>query len=144
MSKILVPNPLPAPQPGGGSPSSYQYQFNAAYYKSKPSWFQGFYYGRPQALPGTPLTLAQITGKADWFYNNHVDFDQEIEYFQWDPYATSFQRLVIYGYTRVPVGTGNTPQPPNVVVSGNLVGPAVPGKYLKVSCDINDFPPSKV
>jgi len=46
-------------------------------------------------------------------------------------------RSQVYGYQRVPVGTGNTPQPPVVVNPADLQGPPVPGKYLLVTCDAN-------
>lgn len=141
---ITMPTPPPTPLPGGGGiPGSYQNAYNTAYYKSRPPELQPFYYGRPGAEPGTPLTADEITALADDLADRHIDFDQEVDYWGNDPYGTNFQRTQVYGYTRVPVGTGNLPEPPVVVTPANLVGPAVPGVYIAVSVDIANYPPYK-
>jgi hypothetical protein len=112
---------------------------------------QPFSYGLAAAFfPNrTALTLDQLTALADKLYDwvapggpgvygkNHVDFDQQTDYWQQDPYATAYQRLIVYGYQRVPVGTGNTVQPIEIVNPADLIGPPMPGKYLLVTCDIN-------
>lgn len=147
---IAVPNPLPAPLPGGGPQDGYQFIFNQRYYARRDKALNPFSYGLAAGqfgnLPG--LSQADLTALADGLYDqttpgeaafgpNHVDFDQEIDYWQWDPYQTMYLRSQVYGYERVPIGTGNTTQPPNVVNAADLQGPPVPGKYLLVTCDIN-------
>ena len=135
--KIEVPNPLPQPLPGGGPQDGYQFLFNSHYYETRNILLQPFFYGRPGAQPGSELMPADRTVLADTLYADKVDFDQEIDYLGEDPYATSFMRSQVYGFQRVPVGTGATTQPPVVVTAGDLQGPPVPGKYLLVTCDIN-------
>jgi hypothetical protein len=148
--KHHVPNPLPVPLPGGGPEDGYEWAFNRRYYETREAPLQPFSYGiSASQFPDNPeLTPDELTALADGLYDQttpgaggfgqaHIDFDQEIDYWQWEPYATMYQRAQIYGYQRVPIGTGNTPQPPNVVNSADLQGPPVPGKYLLVTCDIN-------
>lgn len=148
--KHPVPDPLPAPLPGGGPESGYQWAFNRRYYETRPATLQGFSQGITAGQnPNAPeLTSDELTALADKLYDQttpgqaafgpaHVDFDQEIDYWQWEPYAIMYQRSQIYGYQRVPIGTGNTTQPPNVVNAADLQGPPEPGKYLLVTCDIN-------
>lgn len=137
-SLIPVPNPLPAPIAGGGPQDGYEFLFNTAYYKSRKQKLQKFFYGRPGSQPGTELTQQQRDNWADKLWRAHVDFDEEIDYGGEEPYGTMFRRQMLYGYQRVPVGTGTfTPDPPPVVTWFKLQGPPIPGKYLLVTCDIN-------
>ena len=136
-----VPDPPPAPSPFAGA-DSYQWAFNAAYYKSRRPTLQPFFYGRPGGQPQTPLSDADRISLADHLYETGVPFDEQIEAWGWDPYSTMYMRKVRYGYDRVPVGTGDTTQPPDVVNPANLHGPVEPG-YLLVSINIADFPPFK-
>jgi hypothetical protein len=150
MSKIVVPNPLPPPMPGGGPRTGYQWHFNQRYYARRIPALQPFSYGLAAAFfPNrTALTQAQLTALADKLYDQtvagqpifgpkHVDFDEQIDYWQWDPYASMYQRSQVYGYQRVPIGTGNTTQPVEIVNPADLQGPPIPGKYLLVTCNIN-------
>jgi hypothetical protein len=151
MSLITVPNPLPPPIPGGGPRTGYQWRFNQRYYAKRKPALQPFSYGLAAAFfPNRKaLTQDELTALADKLYDwvapggpgvygkKHVDFDEEIDYWQWDPYAVSYQRSQLYGYQRVPIGTGNTVQPPEIVNPADLQGPPIPGKYLLVTCDIN-------
>ena len=150
---IEVPNPLPAPVPGGGPRDGYQFRFNEQYYKTRQKALEGFSYG----LAASPfanepqMDTEQLQVLADALYDwvapggpgvygpDHVDFDEQIDYWQWDPYGTMYMRSQVYGYQRVPIGTGNTTQPPNVVNPADLQGPPEPGKYLLVTCDINQL-----
>ena len=147
---VAVPNPLPAPIPGGGPRTGYQWLFNQRYYKTRVNALKPFSYGlaASEFPDATGLSAEELTSLADELYNQttpgepvfgkyHVDFDQQCDYWQNDPYATMYMRSQIYGYQRVPIGTGNTTQPPNVVNPAELQGPPVPGKYLLVTCDIN-------
>jgi len=147
---IPVPNPLPAPIPGGGPQTGYQWKFNQRYYKTRVNALKPFGYGlaASEFPDAKALTADELTALADQLYDqkmpgepafgkNHVDFDQQCDYWQQDPYATMFMRDQIYGYQRVPIGTGNTSQPVEVVNPADLQGPPVPGKYLLVTCDIN-------
>jgi hypothetical protein len=147
---VEVPNPLPAPIPGGGPRDGYQFLFNQRYYKTRVDALKPFSFGLaasefPEALA---LDGPELTALADKLYDQttpgeggygpeHVDFDQQCDYWVQDPYATMFERSQIYGYERVPIGTGNTTQPPKVVTAAELQGPPVKGKYLLVTCDIN-------
>ena len=84
------------------------------------------------------MTQDQRDELADGLYAEKVDFDEEADYGGDDPYATMYQRQEVYGYQRVPVGTGTfTPDPPPVVRWKDLQGPPIPGQYLLVTCDIN-------
>lgn len=138
---ITVPDPLPAPLPGGGPEEGYQFIFNQRYYATRGKLLAGFSYG----LAASPyegyssLSQGELTQLADGLYEAKVDFDQQIDYWQQDPYGTNYMRSQVYGYQRVPVGTGNTPQPPTVVNPADLQGPPVPGQYLLVTCDINQL-----
>jgi len=148
---IEVPNPLPPPIPGGGPETGYQWSFNERYYLTRVLALKPFAWGdaASEAPNTTALTSDQRTTLADKLYDykapggpgvygpNHVDFDQEIDYWGQDPYSTMYQRQVVYGYQRVPIGTGNTSQPPNVVNAADLQGPPEKGKYLLVTCDAN-------
>jgi len=136
---IPVPNPLPVPIAGGGPQDGYQFLFGVRYIQTRKQKLQKFFYGRPGAQPGAELTQAQRDHWAtNKLWKHHVDFDEEIDYGGDDPYATMYQRQVVYGYQRVPVGTGTwTPNPPVVVNPADLQGPPSPGKYLLVTCDIN-------
>jgi hypothetical protein len=151
MVEIPVPNPLPAPLPGGGPQDGYQFRFNQRYYDTRSAQLAGFGFGLA-ASPNnaqTKLSTDQLSALADALYDwvapggpgvygpDHVDFDEQIDYWQWDPYGTMYMRSQVYGYQRVPIGTGNTTQPPNVVNPADLQGPPEPGKYLLVTCDIN-------
>jgi hypothetical protein len=147
---MTVPNPLPAPIPGGGPKTGYQWLFNQRYYKTRINALKPFGYGiaASEFPDAVALTSDELSALADKLYNQttpgqaaygkaHVDFDQQIDYWQWDPYAIMYEREKVYGYQRVPIGTGNTAQPPNVVNPADLQGPPEPGKYLLVTCDIN-------
>jgi hypothetical protein len=147
---IPVPSPLPPPQPGGGSQSGYQFQFNKHYYKTRVLALKPFSYGlaASEFPDAAQLTTDELNALADKLYDqkvpgaagygkHHVDFDEQIDYWQQDPYATMYMRSQVYGYERVPIGTGNTTQPTEVVNPADLKGPPIPGKYLLVTCDIN-------
>lgn len=147
---IPVPNPLPAPIPGGGPRTGYQWLFNQRWYKTRVLALKPFGYGLAAsefpdavALSGDELAALadklydQTTPGQPVFGKHHQDFDQQIDFWQWDPYSTMYQRSVIYGYQRVPIGTGTTTQPPEVVNPADLQGPPEVGKYLLVTCDIN-------
>jgi hypothetical protein len=153
MKKFEVPNPLPAPVPGGGPRDGYQWKFNRRYYDTREKALQPLQYGLAASSfnANAPLTPGELQAAGDTLYDwvapggpgvygpKHVDFDQQIDYGQQDPYAVSFMRSQVYGYQRVPIGTASTTQPPNVVNSADLQGPAEPGKYLLVTCDINEL-----
>jgi hypothetical protein len=141
MTFTSLPDPPPAPSPFAG-PDSYQWQFNGIYEKSRRPELQPFFYGRPGGLSGVQIDPADLMLLADHLYETGVPFDEQIEAWGFDPYATMYMRKVRYGYDRVPVGTGDTNQPPNVVTPADLHGPVVAG-YLLVSIDIKDFPPVK-
>jgi hypothetical protein len=146
---ITVPTPLPAPLPGGGPRDGYQWHFNHRYYMSRETAKKPFSYGLAAGYYAkAALTPDELSALADKLYDqttageagfgpNHVDFDQQIDYWQWDPYGTMYMRSQVYGYERVPIGTGNTSQPPTTVNPADLQGPPVPGQYLLVTCDIN-------
>jgi len=152
-----VPDPLPAPLPGGGPQDGYQFKFDQHYYVTRKKPLEPFSYGfsaspfseTPALDPDAVDALAaklydwKAPGGPGVYGPNHVDFDQEIDYVgaktgQGEPYATMYGRLQL-GYQRVPIGTGNTVQPPEVVNPAELQGPPVPGKYLLVTCDINEL-----
>ncbi len=151
MDTIEVPNPLPVPIPGGGPRDGYQWLFNERYYATREAVLAGFSNGLAAGPnPSAPqLTTDELTVFADALYDwvapggpgvygpDHFDFDEQIDYWQWEPYATMYMRSQVYGYQRVPIGTGNTTQPPNVVNPADLQGPPVKGAYLLVTCDIN-------
>ena len=148
-----VPNPLPAPIPGGGPRDGYQFKFDEQYYKTRNPKLRGLAQGLSASLDPTLPPLSDDDQKAlantlyDWkapggpqvYGPNHVDFDQEIDFGRQEPYATMYDRAVTQqpGYQRVPVGTGTTTQPPEVVNPADLQGPPVPGQYLLVTCNIN-------
>lgn len=147
---IPVPDPLPAPIPGGGPRDGYQWAFNKRYYETRHPGLLPFSFGLAASqYPSIPqLTQEALTALADKLYDqvtpgaaafgpDHVDFDEQIDYWQWDSYAIMYQRSQVYGYQRVPIGTGNTVQPVEVVNPADLQGPPIPGKYLLVTCDIN-------
>lgn len=135
---------LPSPPPPPGPPNSdYQNAFNIAYYLSRRPELQPFFFNRPGALTGVELTEPQREQLANDLYAEKIDFDEEIDFRGEDPYSDMYGRKVLYGYERVPVGTGTTTQPDEVVTKQNLIGPPIPGKYLLVSIDIKDFPPYK-
>jgi hypothetical protein len=150
---LPVPDPLPAPIPGGGPQDGYEFLFNKRYYETRDSRLRALAFGIAAGLDGNTDALSvddqatHANNLYDWkapggpgsYGPEHVDFDQEIDYGRGGPYATNYQRLLIYGYQRVPVGTGTTTQPPNVVTKAELIGPPVPGKYLLVTCDINQL-----
>jgi hypothetical protein len=150
---IEVPNPLPAPIPGGGPRDGYQWKFNRRYYDTRAGAIQRFQYGLAASSfnENAQLTASELEAEGAMLYDwvapggpgvygpNHVDFDQQIDYWQWDPYGTMYSRSQVYGYERVPIGTASTMQPPNVVNSADLQGPPEPGKYLLVTCDINQL-----
>jgi hypothetical protein len=150
-----VPDPLPAPIPGGGPESGYQWAFNRRYYVTRKKQVEPFGYGfaaspfaeTPQLTPDEAVALAdklydwKAPGGPGVYGPNHVDFDQEIDYEgartgEGEPYAIMWNRVQL-GYERVPIGTGATTQPPEVVTPAELMGPPVPGKYLLVTLDIN-------
>jgi hypothetical protein len=150
LTHVTVPDPLPPPAPGGGAQFSYQKLFNQRYYKTRVDALKPFGYSiAASEFPNkTALTSDELTALADKLYDQtvpgepvfgkaHIDFDEQIDYWQQDPYATMYMRNQVYGYTRVPIGTGNTTQPVEIVNPTDLVGPAIPGKYLLVTCDIN-------
>jgi hypothetical protein len=136
---VPVPNPLPAPIPGGGPHTGYQFLFNQRYYDTREAPLAPFSYGLAASPNGglTGLTGEELATLADGLYAQKIDFDQEIDFWQEDPYATMYLRSQVYGYQRVPVGTGTTAQPPVVLNPADLQGPPVPGQYLLVTCDIN-------
>jgi hypothetical protein len=138
METVHVPNPLPAPIPGGGPQTGYQFVFNKRYYKTRALALKPFSYGLaasefPDAMA---LRAGELTALADRLFQDKEDFDQQCDYWIQDPYATMFERSQIYGYDRVPVGTGNLGTA-TVVTLADLQGPPVKGKYLLVTCDIN-------
>jgi hypothetical protein len=150
MTHIPVPNPLPVPLPGGGPRSGYQFQFNRRYYRTRNLALIPLSFGLTASeFPGAvELDPDDQTALADKLYDQtmpgqpmfgkgHVDFDQEIDYWRQDPYLTMYMRSQVYGYQRVPIGTGNTTQPVEVVNWSDLQGPPEKGKYLLVTCDIN-------
>jgi hypothetical protein len=148
---IVVPNPLPSPIPGGGPRDGYQWIYNQQYYKTRDPKLGPLSNGIAASPSANAAQLSQDDQAAlantlyDWvapggpgaYGPNHVDFDQEIDFGRDDPYATNFIRSQSYGYTRVPVGTGTTPQPGEVVNKDDLIGPAIPGQYLLVTMDAN-------
>jgi hypothetical protein len=149
---ITMPDPLPVPLPGGGPRDGYQWKFNERYYATRARALAGFQHGlaaSPEYSVNEAYTPELLAALADRLYDwkapggpgvygpEHVDFDQQCDYWQNDPYGTMYSREQIYGYQRVPVGTGDTTQPPNVVNPEDLYGPPVPGHYLLVTCDIN-------
>jgi hypothetical protein len=150
---ITVPNPLPAPIPGGGPRDGYQFIFDQEYYKTRDPKLRGLAQGLSAGLDPT-LDQLSDTDQAtlanalyDWvapggpqvYGPDHMDFDQEIDFGRQEPYAVMFDRQETQqpGYQRVPVGTGTTTQPPEVVKPADLQGPPVKGQYLLVTCDIN-------
>ena|SRR5271154_3245341 len=150
MSTVIVPSPLPQPIPGGGPRDGYQWKFNRRYYATRIPKLQPFSYGLAAAFfPNrTALTQDQLEALANKLYDQtvkgqpiygpaHVDFDEQIDFWQWDSYATMYQRTVVYGYQRVPIGTGTTVQPVEIVNPADLQGPPIPGKYLLATCNIN-------
>ena len=135
---------LPVPFPPPGPPASqYEQDFNVAYIKSRKKALADFFIGEPGSADpdGDSLSEAQRLNLADKLYEEKIDFDEEIDCNGSNAYETMYERVEIYGYERVPVGTGNTPQPPEVVDKANLIGPAIPGQYIKCSLDINDYLP---
>jgi hypothetical protein len=146
-----VPSPLPQPLPGGGPQDGYQFIFNQRYYATRNASLRPLAFGITAGLDPNvdALSADDQTDMANTLYDwkapggpgvygpNHVDFDQQCDYWRNDPYGTMYMRSQVYGYQRVPVGTGSTAQPPNVVNSADLQGPPVPGQYLLVTCDIN-------
>lgn len=147
---IPVPSPLPAPLPGGGPRDGYQWKYNERYYATRKPSLLPFSFGLAASkYPNmTQLTQEELTALADALYDettpgpggfgpDHVDFDQQTQYWQQDPYATAYMRSQVYGYQRVPIGTGNTTQPVEVVKPEDLQGPPIKGQYLLVTCDIN-------
>ena len=150
---FLVPDPLPAPIPGGGPQDGYEFIFNQRYYATRDARLRPLAYGIAAGQDGNTdaLSLDNQTDLANTLYDwkapggpgaygpDHVDFDEQIDFRREGPYATNYQRLLVNGYQRVPVGTGTTTQPPDVVVKENLIGPPIPGKYLLVTCDINQL-----
>lgn len=159
MNPIQVPDPLPAPLPGGGPQDGYQFKFDKRYYErlaERNPALAPFTFGiaasplsaTPQLSPDDVDALAaklydwKAPGGPGVYGPNHVDFDQEIDYVgaktnEGEPYAIMYQRSQVLGYQRVPIGTGATVQPPEVVNPADLQGPPVPGQYLLVTCDIN-------
>jgi hypothetical protein len=142
MSEITLPSPPPVPIAGDGGPDTYQSQYNLARMKSLNPVLLAFYYGRPGAPTAPDLSQADRENLANNLYEEGIKFDQQIDFWGWDAYQTNYVRFVNYGYTRVPRGTGTTPQPANVVNTLDLVGPVIPG-YLTTSIDIADYPPYK-
>lgn len=155
--RIEVPDPLPAPLPGGGPQDGYQFQFDKRYYETRKKALEPFSYGfaaspfseTPQLDPDAVVALAdklydwKAPGGPGVYGPNHVDFDQAIDYEgartgEGEPYAIMWNRVQL-GYQRVPIGTGATTQPPNVVTPAELQGPPVPGQYLLVTLDINEL-----
>jgi hypothetical protein len=153
---IPVPDPLPAPLPGGGPQDGYQFLFDKRYYETRKKALEPFSYGfsaspfadTPQLDPDAVDALAaklydwKAPGGPGVYGPDHVDFDQEIDNVgaktgEGEPYAVMYQRQEVLGYQRVPIGTGATTQPPEVVNPADLQGPPVPGQYLLVTCDIN-------
>ena|ERR1700677_5090047 len=153
-----VPDPLPAPVPGGGPESGYQWAFDRRYYATRKKALEPFGYGLAASeFAETPAldsdaVIALGAKLYDWkapggpgvYGPDHVDFDQEIDFEgaltgEGEPYAVMYQRKVVLGYQRVPIGTAQTTQPSEVVNPADLQGPPVPGKYLLVTCDINEL-----
>jgi hypothetical protein len=150
MAQIPVPNPLPAPLPGGGPQDGYQFEFNERYYRTRNTALAALSFGiaASEFPDARELEQEDQTALADKLYDqttpgqagfgkDHVDFDEQIDYWRQDPYATMYMRSQVYGYQRVPIGTGNTTQPVEVVNPADLQGPPEKGKYLLVTCDIN-------
>ena len=149
LKPIVIPKILPVPIPGGGPQDGYQWAFNERYYATRKSVLRPLFFGLAAGLDPamTPLSDEDQAALANRLYDwvapggpgvygpNHVDFDQECDFQRWDPYTVEYMRQQIYGYQRVPIGTGTTTQPPNVVNAADLQGPAVPGHYLLVTCD---------
>ena len=150
---VPVPDPLPEPIPGGGPQDGYEFAFNQRYYETRDARLRPLAFGIAAGQDGNADALSQddqtqlANDLYDWkapggpgsYGPDHVDFDEQTDYLRQGPYATNYQRLLVDGYQRVPVGTGTTTQPPNVVTKAELIGPPVPGKYLLVTCDINQL-----
>jgi hypothetical protein len=150
---IVVPDPLPAPIPGGGPRDGYQFIFDQTYYATRDPKLRALAQGLSAGLDPDmdPLSDDDQTALANKLYDwvapggpqvygpDHVDFDQEIDFGRQEPYAVMFDRAFTQqpGYQRVPVGTGKTIQPPEVVKPADLQGPPVKGQYLLVTCDAN-------
>lgn len=136
-AQIVVPNPLPVPMPGGGGTGSYEDDFNRNYMQTRDERLWDLFNGRPGCPgPGPELTQAQRDRLADALYADGVPFDEQVDYWGWEAYSTMYQRNQVYGFTRVPYGTGT--KSGGAVNPSDFVGPVVPG-YLLVSVDINDF-----
>jgi hypothetical protein len=138
-SPIVMPNPLPVPLPGGGGTGSYEDDFNRNYMQTRNPLLWDFFNGRPGCPgDGPQLTQPQSDALADSLFAQGVAFDEQIDYWGWEAYSTNYQRTQIYGFNRMPDGTGTKQGGP--VNPADFVGPVIPGYHL-VSVNIADYPP---